>query len=177
MFLKRKLYNDNFHLRKVIPSYLISKHFDKKFNFHSILSFDATIAQNFSKIYKGIFFNWHKYLTSTSDRPSCILSYFYLYCNKNILINNKTVYIASFFNKSFNYVSQLFEKIKQWNNLKNGFVLCKNTYFTFMQLVDCLQSAWKKIIETNGSVTNYLLLNHHVIRKNNLLVPKKTKFT
>ena len=41
-----------------------------------------------------------------------------------MLINNKTVYIASF----SNYVSQLidiFEKIKQWRNLKKEFHLGK----------------------------------------------------
>ena len=58
-----------------------------------------------------------------------------------MLINNKTVYIASF----SNYVSQLidiFEKIKQWRNLKKEFHLGKNTYFAFMQSVDSFPSIY-----------------------------------
>lgn len=109
-------------------------------------SFDATIVENFPKFYKETFINWQNYLTSTSD-------------------------IASFSNKFSDYVSQLFDifrKMRLWNNLKNEFHLCENSYFTFMQLIDSLPRACKKVIETNGSVTNNLLLNHHVIRKNNL---------
>lgn len=36
-------------------------------------------------------------------------------------------------------VSQLFDifgKMRLWNNLKNEFHLCENSYFTFMQLID-----------------------------------------
>ena len=90
-----KLYDYNFHEWKIILLYLISKHFGKNFNFHSSLSFNATIVKNFPKFYKEILINWQNYFTSTSDRPSCILHSF-LWYNKNILINNKTVYIANF---------------------------------------------------------------------------------
>ena len=86
---------------------------------------------------------------------------------KSKLINSKPAYIVSFSDKSLNYVSQLFDnfgKIKQWNNLKTEFYLCEKTCFAFMQLVDSLPSAWKKMIETNGSVTTDLLLNNQVMR-------------
>ena len=74
----------------------------------------------------------------------------FLWYSKNILMNNKTVYNASFSNKSLNYVSQLFdifEKIKQWSNFKTEFHLCENIYFAFMQLVDSLPSVWKKLLK------------------------------
>lgn len=48
------------------------------------------------------------------------------------------------------------------------FHICENTYFSFIQLLDPLSSAWKKITEENGFITRFtmgLLLKQHVIGK------------
>ena len=121
--------HDNFHEWKIILLPLINKHFGESLDLHPSPSFDATIVENFPKFSKEIFINWQNYLTSIQDFPSCSSSNFLWYI-ENILINNKTVYIAFLSYISLNYVSQLFDifgKIKQWNNLKNEFHLCENT--------------------------------------------------
>ena len=83
-------------IKKIISLYIISKHSANILKFAlASLYFDAAEVKNFSKFDKEIFINWQKYLASTSDFPLCIFSYS-LWYNRNILINDKTVYISSF---------------------------------------------------------------------------------
>ena len=79
----RKLYDENFHEWKIIPSHLINKYFGKSFRFHSCLSFDWKLLIKFPKIYKNILFQWSSSFFASSKLPSCILSNF-LWFNKHI---------------------------------------------------------------------------------------------
>ena len=99
-----KSYDDNFQERDIISLNLISKHFGKNFNFHSSLFFDATMVQNFSKVYKKSTHQLAELFYFYIRSSPCIFPNF-LWYNKNILsINNKTVHIASFFNKSYSVI-------------------------------------------------------------------------
>ena len=63
--------------------------------------------------------------------------------------------------------------IKNWNNLQNEFYLCENFHFSFMQLVDALSRTWKKIVKANRAITNTLVLNYYLMKKNSLLLLEK----
>ena len=59
----RKLCDENFHQRKIIPSHLINKYFGKSFKFHSCLSFDYKLLIEFPKFCKNILFRWSSSLS------------------------------------------------------------------------------------------------------------------
>ena len=49
------------------------------------------------------------------------------------------------------------------------FKLADSLYFSWMQLINAIPLNWKTIIKHNCSSANLLLLNHHLIKKNNLI--------
>ena len=101
----RKLCDENFHEWKIIPSHLISKYFGKSFKFHSCLSFDRKLLIKFPKFYKNIFFQWSNSFFASSELPSCILSSF-LWFNKHILMEKKSIFSRDFSDKGLNIVYQ-----------------------------------------------------------------------
>ena len=167
----QKLYNNNFHEWKIIPLHLIVKNFGNKFNFHSNLSFNKDLIDDFPLFYKNIFNFWSKHLSFSPELPSLILSN-YLWYNNDILINKKPVYFPYFSEKNINHIAHLFDnfgKVKDWNVLKEEFHLDNKFYFQWMQLINAIPSKWKKIIKDEGKCENLLLLNHHLIKHNNLV--------
>ena len=167
----QKLYDNNFHEWKIIPLHLIVKNFGNKFNFHSNLSFNKDLIDDFPLFYKNIFNFWSKHLSVSPELPSLILSN-YLWYNNDILINKKPVYFPYFSEKNINHIAHLFDnfgKVKDWNVLKEEFYLDNKFYFQWMQLINAIPSKWKKIIKDEGKCENLLLLNHHLIKHNNLV--------
>ena len=53
--------------------------------------------------------------------------------------------------------------------IKTDFKLADSLYFSWMQLINAIYLNWKTIIKHNSSSANLLLLNHHSIKKNNLI--------
>ena len=49
------------------------------------------------------------------------------------------------------------------------FKLADSLYFSWMYLVDAIPLNWKTIVKYTCNSANLLLLNHHVIKKNNLI--------
>jgi len=70
----QKLYDNNFHEWKIIPLHLIAKNFGSKFNFHSNLSFNNNLLDDFPLFYKNLFNFWSKRLSVSPELPSLILS-------------------------------------------------------------------------------------------------------
>ena len=166
----KKLYDGNDHDWKVIPLYLINRYFGKNFRFHSNLSLSVCLADNFPTFYKQILINWSSYFSSNSEVSSCIQSNF-LWYNKHILIDNKPVYLSRFCDKNVNFLDNLIDcsgSFKSWTILKTEFNLADSSYFSWMQLVNAIPTNWKTTIKSNCSSTDLLLLNHHLIKKNNL---------
>ena len=100
----------------------------------------------------------------------------YLWYNNDILINKKPVYFPYFSEKNINHIAHLFDnfgKVKDWNVLKEEFHLDNKFYFQWMQLINAIPSKWKKIIKDEGNCENLLLLNHHLIKHNNLVCLEK----
>ena len=70
----KRLYDDKFHEWKLIPLHLIKSTFGINFKFHSNLDFDDAKILTFTSFYKQLFDKWHKYLYSSVNIPSSILS-------------------------------------------------------------------------------------------------------
>ena len=106
-----------------------------------------------------------------SEVPSCIQSNC-LWCNRHLLIDKRPVYLQSLANKNVNFLDNLLDgsgNFKSWNELKTEFNLAGNLYFSWMQPINSMPLNWRNIIKNNCSSTNVLLLNHHLVKKNNLI--------
>ena len=56
------------------------------------------------------------------------------------------------------------------NELKTEFSLAHNLHFPWMQLINPIPLNWRNIIKNNCSSTNLLLMNHQLVKKNNLII-------
>ena len=77
-----------------------------------------------------------------TEIPSCILSQ-YLWYNAYIQVDKTSI------KKSINCVSQLFidnDSIKKWHKFKREYNLHQNSYFQWVQLIDCIPEKSKFII-------------------------------
>ena len=54
----KKLYNDCFHGRNIIPLHLFSKHLGCSFKFHLNLHFESKFLEEFPSFYKQMLMNW-----------------------------------------------------------------------------------------------------------------------
>ena len=168
----RRLYDENFHPWKVIPLYLIEMHFGKNFKFHPNLDLKDFSLKIFPKYYQEIIYRWSKYLSSPPFLPSSIASQF-LWLNKDIQIDNKCVIFSNFSKNGINFVGQLFDsdgKLHCWEFLKEKYLLSQNMKFKWFQLTHALPREWKKAISMHdGRLENLLILDHHLIKKNQIL--------
>ena len=128
----KRLFDNNFHQWKLIPLYLIRQYLGKnfkisfKFRSHSILC-------KFPKFYKEIFIRWGKHLSSPATLPSTVACQF-IWFNKHIEIDNKSIYLYNFSNRNLNFVGQLFDtdgKLKSWDCVKHQFLLKNNMQFQY----------------------------------------------
>ena len=55
------------------------------------------------------------------------------------------------------------------NVLKTEFKIADSLYFSWMELINAIPLDWKTIIKHNSSSANLFLLNHDLIKKNNLI--------
>ena len=144
----------------------------KSFKFHSCLSFDCKLLIKFPKFYKNILFQWSSSLSAFSELPSCIMSNF-LWFNKHILIEKKSIFFRYFSDKGLNFVYQLFDNngsVKSWSSIKEEFDFNNISNFKWQQLIYAILSLWKKIIKETDDADNLLLPNHHIIKKTYQLI-------
>ena len=112
-------------------------------------------------------FQWSSSFLAYSERPSCILSNF-LWFNKHILIEKKSIFFRDFSDKGLNFVYQLFDNngnVKSWSSIKEEFGFSNISNFKWQQLIYTLPPSWKKIIKETDNADNLLLPNHHLIKK------------
>ena len=136
----RKLCNENFHEWKIIPSHLMNKYFGKSFKLHSCLSFDRKLLIKFPKFYKNILFQWSSSLFAFSELPSCIISNF-LWFNKHILIEKKSIFFRYLSDEGLNFFYQLFdsnENVNYWSSIKEEFGFRNSSNFEWQQLIYAL---------------------------------------
>ena len=148
----KRLFDDNYHEWKVIPSHLINKYLGKDFKFHSNLSFKKSSLNYFPCFYREIFAKWSNSLSSTANFASAISSQ-YLWYNSNIKIDHKPVYLKEFSEKNINFVSQLFNEIgrlKPWVDIKTCYSLSSVHYFKWVQLINAIPEKWKKVLDSRS---------------------------
>ena len=149
-----------------------NKYFGENFHVHPNLFFHFGLADSFPEFYKQIIVNWSTYFESNSEVLSCIQSNFLWYSNY-LLTDNKPVYLQSFADKNVNFFENLLDfsgNFKSWNELKTEFNLADNLNFSWMQLINSIALNWRNIFKSNCSSTNLLLMNHQLVKKNNLII-------
>ena len=92
----KKLYSNITPSWKVMQLHLIKKNLAINFKFHSNLDISVQKLKKFPIYYEIILKNWCLHLTSTSVLPPAIASQA-LWYNKNIKIDNKSIYLAEIF--------------------------------------------------------------------------------
>ena len=168
-FWVKKLFDGNHCHWKIIPLFLINNYPGKNFDFRLNLSFNLSLVDGFSELYKQMLINWSTYFVSFSEVLFCIQSNFFWYI-KHLLIDITPVYLQLFANKKVNFLDILLAvsgNFKSWNELKAEFNLADNLYFAWMQLISSIPLNWRNIIKNNCFSTNLLLRNHHLAKKNN----------
>ena len=104
----KRLLNTNFHQWKLIALYFIRQYLGKKFKFHSNLEVSHSILSKFPKFYGEIFIRWGKHLSSLAILPSTVACMF-IWFNKHIQTDIKSIYLYSFSNRNLNFVGKLFD--------------------------------------------------------------------
>ena len=100
----------------------------------------------------------------------------FLWFNKHIFIEKKSIFFRDFSDKGLNFVYQLFDNngnVKSWSNIKEEFGFNNISNFKWQQLIYTLPPSWKKIIKETDNADNILFPYHHLIKKNTLIGIKK----
>ena len=142
----KKLYDKTTPSGKVIPLHLIKTNLEINFKFHSNLDISVQKLKNFPNYCKTIFKNWCLHLTSTLALPSAISSQV-LWYNKNIKIDNRSIYLAQFSKKDLSCCGHLFnerQKLETWDELQQDYRFLENKRFLFMQLLHAIPKSWKE---------------------------------
>ena len=105
-FRIKRLFDNNFHQWKLIPVYFIRQYLGKKF--HSNLKVCHSILCKLPKFYKEIFIRLGKHLSSPATLPATVACQF-IWFNKHIQIDSKSIYLCNFSNRNLNFLGQLFE--------------------------------------------------------------------
>ena len=132
----RRLFNNSFHQLKVIPLYLIQKYLCKIFKFHSNLDLRKSCLRKFPIYYQEMLYKWGKFLFSSPNLPSAIISQF-IWFNKKIQIYKTRVFFSSLSDKGLNFVGQLFNwdgKFKTCEFLKDEFFWTNSEKFKLFEI-------------------------------------------
>ena len=100
----------------------------------------------------------------------------FLWFNKYILIEKKSIFLRYFSDKSLNLVYQFFDNngsVESWGNIKKEFDFNNISNFKWQQLIYALPPFWKKITKESDNADNLLLPNHHLIKKDTLIGTEK----
>ena len=107
-------------------------------------------------------------LNFTPVLPSAIVSQA-LWYNKNIKIDNESLYLAEVSEKVLKCVGHLFnerQKLKTWDELKQEYGFHENKRFLFVRLLHAIPKSWKNDLPDVKENTDILVNQvHHIIRK------------
>ena len=87
------------------------------------------------------------------------------------------MFFKHFSENKINFVSDILDdkgNLKTWENIKIQYKISKNSYFKWIQLTQAIPRSWKKeLSQDEGRCRNLLLLNHHLIKNNQLYLVEK----
>ena len=119
--------------------------------------------------YRETFQKHSRFLSATIVVTSTIMSRF-LWFNKSIMIDSNSISFSNISDKGINQAGQLFKtnckkKKKNWDEIWTELSLQKNTYFSWLQLVNALPCSWKRnILKVRGSSTDFCVYENHLIK-------------
>ena len=132
--------------------------------------------KTFPIFYKQIFRNWSTNLSAQPTLPSTIASQV-LWHNKNIKVDNKSIYNCYISKKKINYIAQFFGSagnLKKWEVLKEEYQLNENKKFAFIQIIHAIPKSWKEnLASTLENIDNLVVQDHHLIQKNQVYILNK----
>ena len=94
----------------------------------------------------------------------------FLWFNKHILIEKKSIISRYFCDKGLKFVYQLFDNngnVTSWSSIKEEFGFDNVLNFKWQQLIYALPPFWKKAIKETCNADNLLFPSHHLIKKTN----------
>ena len=141
----KQLYDDKFHEWKLISFHLIKSAFGINFKFHSNLDFDDSKIFTFPSFYKQLFLNWPKYLSSSVNIRSSVLSQPILH-NKNIKISSKPIYLEEFVKQNIIFLYDLFNtknEFKTCDEIKISYKLSDKPYFKWTHIASSIPKTGK----------------------------------
>ena len=172
----KRLCDENYHEWKLIPMHYLKKYLGKEFKFHSNMKIPKNILDLFPIFYKEILDNWGQIYSQEPTVPSTIASQ-YLWFNNQIKIDNNVVFFKHFSENKINFVSDILDdkgNIKTWQNIILQHKISKNSYFKWIQLTHAIPKSWKRELnQDKGYCRNLLLLNHHLLKNNQLHAVEK----
>ena len=148
----------------MILFYLTEKSFGRSIKFHSNLLFKSNKTKFFPSSCREIILYWKKHLAMMTGISSCILSQ-HLWYNANIQVDKLSIHFSRFSKKNNNYVSQLFNNsgsIKKWHKFNREYDLHQNSYFQWVQLIDCSRKMEIYHKTNNEVVANLITHDHHL---------------
>ena len=156
----KRLYDDSFHERKLIPLHLINTTIIPAFKFHPSLALCFQLDK-FPNFYQNIFQFWSICFHSAPAVPSIILFEF-LWFNRNIKVNNRPIFFKYFSEKGVNFVAHIMKEngeIKSWNDLENEFKLKQNYILNGCNLLTLYQVIGKTILKNIQILTHRTLFS------------------
>ena len=96
----------------------------------------------------------------------------YLWFNNYVNTDSKVVYFREFSDQKIYFLKDILDdngNLKTWENILHQHKMNKQLYFKWLQLIHAIRNLWEKeIVDNNGNCKNLLLLNHHLIKFNQL---------
>ena len=168
----KRLYDENFHEWKIIPSYLIKTIFCENYNFHPYLEPNKTgkSLKNVTNFYKEMMTNWAKCFSCSPYHQRFFSSFYGL--TQTLKLTIRAFLSLTFASKNINFVGQIFHengKTKSWNYIKSEYSLQSKFKYRWIQLIYALPKLWKdRILNCIENSMNLCIFDHHLSKKNNL---------
>ena len=159
----KRLYDNNFHPWKIIPSRLFLSISSTIF-YPNLVTDNMYAKENLPLFYKNIINYWSEVAKAPPITASSILSES-VYNNNFIKIENKTVKY-NFLGIKRLFVADLFEEngsLLCWERFKYQHKIPPNLYFKWLQLIDSIPENWKNIIkEDKGHSRIFCIFKPHI---------------
>ena len=140
----KRLYDENVHNWKIIPSYLIKTIFWENFKFYPCLDRNIRSMKNVLNFYKEMITNWTNFCLVLL--PYHHRSFPNFYGSTRILkLTIRTFLSLTLRVKNIDFVGQIFHengKTKSWDYIKSEYHLESMLKFRLIQLTDALHKLW-----------------------------------
>ena len=161
----RRLFDNNDHAWKLIPNYLIKKHFgNKEFFFPNC---DVKIPDELPLFYRNMILLWCKVSYCKPVTATCVYTQ-RVWHNIFIQINNTSIFYKQFAHKGVFFVKDFYNgngELQTWEEFRQHYDCLENMYFTWRQIVGSIPVSWKQMINNDkGNTIHSGIYDQHLIR-------------